>query len=478
MEPVYDTSKLIFALEEEIGNTELFSGRKADIESIFTWAEGVKGKYKRSLTIMARRKKGKTALLQRVYNMFYTLNDEMIIPFYYKVKEENLSRIELAKIFYHSLISQYAAFVFRDVSLMRKKLPLSELKDIFYDDQDVYEDIGIMENILTENDSSNAWDYAVNAGARISAMKDKRIIQIIDEFQYFNEYVYVENNYSDEYRLPLCGTYHHVGASKISPVIISGSYVTLLMRIMRRMTGRYTKKILGNLAPEETLEAIYNYAQITGNPVNAETAAYMARLSEGDPFYIATFFTSAYPDKNLQDMDCIDEIVIYETRTELKDYGEITGMWKEYLDDAIESINNINGKRILLYLNKYGKQERTRKEIMDDLELNMTDKELSKKLDAFIHADIISYGQNMFRYRGPGDTFFDIIFRRMYQEEIESLDINEIKKNTLKTLKSLRGELSYVTGYLGEYKVQDIFINAREQNQSLRELAGGYIEGY
>jgi hypothetical protein len=60
--------EIIFALGEEIGDPELFVGRKKEMARLRKWAEGSKRRISRSMGILARRKKGKTALLQRFYN--------------------------------------------------------------------------------------------------------------------------------------------------------------------------------------------------------------------------------------------------------------------------------------------------------------------------------------------------------------------------------------------------------------------------
>ena len=78
--------KLIFAFKEEIGNTELFIGRKDDINYFLKWVDKVKEELEISVAIFERRKKGKTALVQRLYNVLFTMNDPMVIPFYYKVR--------------------------------------------------------------------------------------------------------------------------------------------------------------------------------------------------------------------------------------------------------------------------------------------------------------------------------------------------------------------------------------------------------
>ncbi len=74
-------SGLTIALAEEIGNPNLFIGRKQELQFYLCWAEGTKNLLSRSQAILSRRKKGKTALVQRLFNILYSKNDPCVIPF-------------------------------------------------------------------------------------------------------------------------------------------------------------------------------------------------------------------------------------------------------------------------------------------------------------------------------------------------------------------------------------------------------------
>jgi hypothetical protein len=97
------------------------------------------------------------------------------------------------------------------------------------------------------------------------------------------------------------------------------------------------------------------------------------------------------------------EIMKYET-TYLR--GEIAKMWNEYLWSAVERVNDKNAKRIVLYLAKYGDEERSREQILKDLHLDLSDGELEQKLHKLAIADIIAYGSSNKYFRGLGDKIF------------------------------------------------------------------------
>ncbi len=72
-------SELMIALQEEIGDPGFFVGREAELGSFLKWTELSKLKRAKSRAILARRKKGKTALVQRtLYGLFLKTNPMLI----------------------------------------------------------------------------------------------------------------------------------------------------------------------------------------------------------------------------------------------------------------------------------------------------------------------------------------------------------------------------------------------------------------
>ncbi len=74
-----------YALEERIGNPDLFTGRKEELTYFLEWLDNIKEKKSQSTALLARRKMGKTALMERLFNITFHKNDG-VIPFYYEVK--------------------------------------------------------------------------------------------------------------------------------------------------------------------------------------------------------------------------------------------------------------------------------------------------------------------------------------------------------------------------------------------------------
>ena len=132
----------------------------------------------------------------------------------------------------------------------------------------------------------------------------------------------------------------------------------------------------------------------------------------------------------------------------------------------------------MLHLSKHRDREWTRRELLDELKLEMSDGELEKKLKALVKADIIQQGQTNFDYRGVGDNIFDKVFRGVYEKEIREFDVrvireeyNEELENFKKQYNSLLGKYNYRQGYFAEYVILDqLRLHGRENNEFLKSI--------
>ncbi|MCP4151372.1 MAG: hypothetical protein GY757_26750, partial [bacterium] len=102
-----------YALEERIGNPELFTGRKEELVFFLEWIDNIKERKSQSTAMLARRKMGKTAIMERLFNITFAKNDG-VIPFYYEVKENDVWVVDFCKDFFLTFIYQYIAFKSRN----------------------------------------------------------------------------------------------------------------------------------------------------------------------------------------------------------------------------------------------------------------------------------------------------------------------------------------------------------------------------
>jgi len=437
---------LIYALVEEIGDPDLFVGRKAELERLLQWAEGVKKRISLSTGILSRRKVGKTALLQRFFNILYTKSDPRLIPFYIRIPEEPLAKLSFASSFYRRLLSQYFAFTTRTPQLVETTLSFDELRELARDDRYVAEDLRRMEDIL-EKSPGEAWLHTREAGHRISALNDVRIIQILDEFQYLNRWIVSDRGEPEN----LCYSYMGAAESKVSPQLVAGSYIGWLTAILRHMTGRYDEWHLEALVDEEALEAVYNYAHTYQVPITDETAPYIAEVCYNDPFYIAATIRNRPREKDLRTREGVLDALTLET---MPGKGQVARMWMEYLWAAFPEVNDKNARKIVLYLAAHEPEERGRDQILEDLDLDLTDQELEERLHKLVKADILADGSSNFHYRGLGDRIFAMVFRRIYGVEIERVSAGKIESDFKRQLDSARRQAARHKGQAAEYRAR------------------------
>jgi hypothetical protein len=420
-----------YALEERIGNPDLFTGRNEEMEYFLKWINRIKERKSQSTALLARRKMGKTAILERLFNITFYKNDG-VIPFYYEMKENKMWVVDFCVQFFLSFIYQYIAFKTRKPEYLKP-----ENKSDFAEASEIARKEGLdyLGGIIkgTAHAAANEkidilWDIVREAPQTIAFRQKEFILQMIDEFQFLNAMIYRDKNMkllADD----LAGGYLSSAENKIAPLLVSGSWVGWLMDILKMMTpSRFRNYSLQNMPQDEAIEMVYKYSQFFETPVTEETAYLVAEMAEGSPFYISSIFSSLYKRKDLCTARGLTEILEFET---LNNQGIIKSTWMEYVEKAFKKVNDRNAKRIVLHLFKHKGQELTREQIMEQLELDkqgMTDKDLENKMEALVKGDIIHQGQTHFDFRCVQDNIFDKVFRGVYQKEIEHFEVGDIKK--------------------------------------------------
>ncbi len=366
--------------------------------------------------------------------------------------------------FYRRLLSQYFAFTTRTPELVARVLPFDELKALAVKDRHVADDIRGMEDIL-ERVPGQAWGYARELGHRLSQLNDVRILQILDEFQYLNEYVVSDDDPSNVERL--CHSYMGAAESKYSPQIVAGSYIGWLGSILQYLTARYRRWQLEGLTDEEAVEAVYNYAFAYRVAITDETAPYIAEVCDNDPFYIAAMISNRVDEKDLTTRQGVRDALTLET---VLGKGDIAHVWREYVLGAFAEVNDRNARRMVLYLAAHEPEERTRAQIREDLGLTMTEDELEKRLHQLVMADILAEGSSLFHYRGLGDRIFAMVFRRLYGTEIEQISVGEIDDEFKRELAAARGRIAVHKGVAAEYRVRYRLLVASLRGASLADV--------
>jgi len=457
------------------------------MEYFLKWINQIKERKSQSTALLARRKMGKTAILERLFNITFYKNDG-VIPFYFEIKENKMWVVDFCVQFFLSFIYQYIAFKTRKPGYLRP-----ENKSDFAEAIEIARKEGLdyLGGIIkgTAHAAANEkidilWDIVREAPQTIAFRQKEFIVQMIDEFQFLNAMIYRDKNMkflADD----LAGGYLSSAENKIAPLLVSGSWVGWLMDILKMMTpSRFRNYSLQNMPQDEAIEMVYKYSQFFETPVTEETVYLVAEMAEGSPFYISSIFSSLYKRKDLCTAKGLTEVLEFET---LNNQGIIKATWMEYVEKAFNKINDRNAKRIVLHLFKHKGQELTREQIMEQLELDrqgMTDKDLEDKMEALVKGDIIDQGQTHFDFRCVQDNIFDKVFRGVYQKEIEHFEVGDIKKEYAQEFENLKqqylrlqGKYNYQKGYFAEYLLlEQLRLHAREKNEFFKSITR-YLPG-
>jgi hypothetical protein len=475
-----------YALKERIGKPELFTGRKEELAYFLKWIDDIKEEKSQSTAVLARRKMGKTALMERLFNItFY--KDDGVIPFYYEVKEVKMWVGDFCKEFFLTFIYHYIAcktrkkeyldsmggFDFKKVVNIVKKEGLSYLSELIQGVEHEY----IHEYVDT------LWTMVREAPRRIAARRGEFILQMIDEFQFLNAMIYWDKRKSeDQVADTLAGGYLSTAESKVAPLLISGSWVGWLMNELDTMLpNRFRYEYLENMPEDEAIEMEYKYSRFFDVPITEQTAYLIFKQAEGSPFYISSIIRSRYPGKDLTTVDGLTDTLEFET---LDRRGNIKLTWMEYVSSTFQKVNGKNAKKIVLYLCQHRDREVTRAELLQKLQLGIDDSELELKLEAMVKGDIIVQGQTHFDYRGVRDNIFDKVFRGVYEKEIQDFDVGVIRKEYRKELEKLEeqynrllGKFNYQKGYFAEYLIlEQLTLHARRNNELFKSITR-YLPG-
>jgi len=466
-----------YPLIEQIGDPDLFIGRSKEFTQFNKWIKNIPKRLSKSRVILARKKSGKSAFVERIFNILWNENGD-VIPFHYGFSDKKIWFPDFVKEYYQKFASQYISFLERDEIIAHEPLPLELIKEYGQKNKiDLF--VGDIDSLLYNEEKGSfdlMWRTACAAPQRFAAIYGKPVLVILDEFQYSSNTVFY--NKSDQ--VPddsMPGSYHNLVESKIAPMLVTGSYVSWMVDIMTKHleAGRLTPYYIEPyLSKEEGLQAVYKYAEVFDENITNKTAEQINELCMSDPFFISRVFKSNCDNKNLAIRQGVIDTVHYEIANKR---SMMSKTWKEYIDKTIKKINDANAKNILLLLSKYNDREWTPMQIRDELQLKLSTKEIHRKLEQLVEADLIEEGSTDIRYEGLKDGTLYLVITERFKDEIKTFtpdlltNFNEKLSNLEKQNKSLKARLNNLVGKFAEYQLATDFRTRKRFSLSI------YFEG-
>jgi hypothetical protein len=454
-----------YPLNEKIGEPNLLVGREKEFKSFDKWLANIPKRLSKSRVIIARRKSGKTAFVQRIFNQLWSENGA-IIPFYFDFGENKTWYPDLAIKYYRAFASQYISFITRTPQLVKHPLSLEKIREfgVTKSIEPLIEDVDFMlQNKEVGGSHGLMWDIACHAPHRFADLYDQRILVILDEFQYITQYIYRDEKCEGKPDDTLAGSYHSLSESKIAPMLVTGSYANLLLNIMKKYleAGRLKQvRFSPYLTEDEGLQAVYKYAELYDEPITNDTALQINELCLADPFFISCVIISDYDEKDLTTSDGVINTVNYEISFET---AEMFLNWAEYIEETVSQVNDKNAKNILLFLSKNNDSYFTPKDLKEKLGLDLEVNEIHKQLIILKEADLINKAASNIHFRGLQDGTLNLILRKNFEEEIKDFApdfkhefADQIAELNTKNRK-LQGKLNSLSGKFAEHMLATAF---------------------
>jgi len=432
-----------YPLQEKIGNPELLVGREKEFEEMDKWINLIPKKLAGSRVILARRKSGKTVIVQRVFNQLWSQNGD-VIPFYFDIAENKIWYPMFAIDYYRAFASQYISFLERDETLVGKPLSLKKIREygVSKSIDVLVEDVDSLLHDKKEGFHDLMWKTAHSAPNRVADVHDQRILVILDEFQNIARHVYRNEECKGEPDESMPGSFHSFSESKIAPMLVTGSYVGWLLDIAGKylQAGRLEEwRVNPYLTPEEGLEAVYRYARFYDEPVTNETALLINELCMSDPFFICCMMRSRYGSKCLDTEKGVVETYDYEITDR---HSRMSTTWNEYIQLTLQKVNDRHAKEMLLHLSRHSDRYWTHREIRDELQIDLDLNEIKRRLILLVEADVIEWGRSDIDFRGLQDGTLNLILRNRFEKEINGF-LPDLRQEANEQIRKLRKKKTY-----------------------------------
>ncbi len=256
---------------------------------------------------------------------------------------------------------------------------------------------------------------------------------IIDEFQDMKFYihdvtdeqlkhVHAERKKNLDYGggMDLTASYSHISQSRLTPMIVSGSAVTMIFKTVMggALAGRFGYQYLKPLSIADGATLLQTVLQLyTENiSISTENALYASTQVGGHPYYLYSIATSDRENKQFNSKDNIDRMIQYEI-----EYGKIGGFWQTHFENNRRYINGDEdvelGRKIIYYFTQYNNQLVDTKTIAAKLQVAKT--AVDQKIRKLHQADLV---YRRARYYAFNDICLMRFIHFFYADEIEGLE--------------------------------------------------------
>jgi len=158
-----------YPLKEKFGTPDLLVGREREFKMFNKWIANMPKELSKSWAILGRRKSGKTAFVQRLFNQIWSANGQ-VIPFYISIPDAPIWFVSFAFKYYRTFASQYISFLERDPQLVHELLTMAQIR-AYGQTNGISVLVNDVNSMLGDNEAKLyglVWDMAYSAPHRIA----------------------------------------------------------------------------------------------------------------------------------------------------------------------------------------------------------------------------------------------------------------------------------------------------------------------
>jgi len=251
------SATMSYPLAERIGDPRLLVGREKEFADYGKWIAGIPRRISKSRAIVARKKSGKSAFVQRLYNQLWSENGS-VIPFYFEVREAKVWLPDLARSYFESFASQLISFWARDSRLVMREMRLEKIKKYSAENSlnILSYHVEAMERAFRNGFYCSMWQRAINAPQCVALEHGVGVLVIIDDFHYLSNCVCTNQQLTvvDD---TIPGSFSGISESAWAPMLATGTEIGWNIQLMDMTVeiGRIPKFFFQPFHTTATLEA-------------------------------------------------------------------------------------------------------------------------------------------------------------------------------------------------------------------------------
>jgi hypothetical protein len=412
-----------------------------------------------STSVVGRRRLGKTAVMEEVYNRLFWEQDA-VAPIYFNFETHPLTSTEFAEAYFANYLRQYVAFRRKDRELARdEKLKWRELLPLTRDlgEPLLLREVEAMARLL--DDSQPSLHLILQGAVHLprALMESHRVAAFMGEAAELSQFVMLDEfqeimkiTYSDGKPAHMTGLYQWAVEGRKCPHLVTGSAVRLINQEVLgsgALFGRFDYLEFAPLEDIYGLELVDRLARKYGIAIEEPVAGYLVTRCGGSPFYInCVMRQAAVVQPEIGDEEAVEGLLAHEIAR-----GRIWRDWSGQLQKYFAQINShFIAKTILFHAAQFSDQriepELIAKKVKRPVE------EVQGVLQQLAFADMIDAGGG-YIFRNLKDPVLREFIRVQYQLDVALEPFDDVYQQLRDELARWKRKYADAVGELVEARI-------------------------